>query len=357
MNLRSPNYWGGTSGGASGSKSGGRSAALQDDTGRAQEMLRLQEQEFSVFRATTDLERELLGIEHEREDALKRIGEFQNISPGLRETLEANESLLASNKKNEAVLGNVLDKTFSQTAAAMDALRPLQEQKQILEGTLAGRGEEVRLQLEIDRIMKSAPGLERAKVEELVKGNAELEKQVEQAAELEQLYAQVGQRVVGGLVDGITAAIDGTKDLQEILSDVLKDVGRMLLQFGLNSLGAGLGIPGFADGGRPPMGQVSVVGERGPELFVPDSAGTVISNSRSKEVLNTYNAGNTTTVAAPPAPIFKLETTVINGVEYATVDQVRQMGAVATRNGAKQGQARAMNTLKNSRSQRSKLGM
>jgi tape measure domain-containing protein len=34
----------------------------------------------------------------------------------------------------------------------------------------------------------------------------------------------------------------------------------------------------FADGGRPPLGKVSVVGERGPELFVPDSAGTIIPN-------------------------------------------------------------------------------
>jgi len=34
----------------------------------------------------------------------------------------------------------------------------------------------------------------------------------------------------------------------------------------------------FADGGRPPVGKASVVGERGPELFVPDSAGTIIPN-------------------------------------------------------------------------------
>jgi hypothetical protein len=34
----------------------------------------------------------------------------------------------------------------------------------------------------------------------------------------------------------------------------------------------------FADGGRPPVGDVSVVGERGPELFVPDRPGTIISN-------------------------------------------------------------------------------
>lgn len=37
-------------------------------------------------------------------------------------------------------------------------------------------------------------------------------------------------------------------------------------------------VLGFADGGRPPVGRVSVVGERGPELFVPDAAGTIIPN-------------------------------------------------------------------------------
>lgn len=37
-------------------------------------------------------------------------------------------------------------------------------------------------------------------------------------------------------------------------------------------------ILGFADGGRPPVGRVSMVGERGPELFVPDAAGTIIPN-------------------------------------------------------------------------------
>jgi len=32
----------------------------------------------------------------------------------------------------------------------------------------------------------------------------------------------------------------------------------------------------FADGGQPPVGKASIVGERGPELFVPRSAGTII---------------------------------------------------------------------------------
>ena len=34
----------------------------------------------------------------------------------------------------------------------------------------------------------------------------------------------------------------------------------------------------FANGGNPPVGRASIVGERGPELFVPNSAGTIIPN-------------------------------------------------------------------------------
>jgi hypothetical protein len=44
-------------------------------------------------------------------------------------------------------------------------------------------------------------------------------------------------------------------------------------------LSAGAG-GGFAEGGRPPVGRASIVGERGPELFVPDSSGVIIPNNR-----------------------------------------------------------------------------
>lgn len=261
----------------------------------------------------------------------------------------------------------------AKATAIEDAMRPLEEQRAILEGTLAGRGEEVRLQLEIERILKGTPGLERAKVEELVRGNAELEKQVEQAAELEQLYAQVGQRVADGLVEGITAAIDGTKDLQEVLADVLKDVGKMFLQFGIKSAFGSLGLPGFAEGGRPDIGKPSIVGEKGPEIFVPDSAGTVLSNDESKAAMARYSPANNNAAVGPQdgggdvygsggaagavQTTFKLETTMINGVEYATVDQVRAMGVNATKQGAKAGEAATLRRLQMSPGTRRKIGL
>lgn len=38
-------------------------------------------------------------------------------------------------------------------------------------------------------------------------------------------------------------------------------------------------LPTFADGGDPPVGKISMVGERGPELFIPKTAGTIIPNN------------------------------------------------------------------------------
>ena len=36
----------------------------------------------------------------------------------------------------------------------------------------------------------------------------------------------------------------------------------------------------FANGGRPPTGKASLVGEKGPELFVPRRSGTIIPNDK-----------------------------------------------------------------------------
>ena len=60
-------------------------------------------------------------------------------------------------------------------------------------------------------------------------------------------------------------------------------------QVGLDNAMYGNTFPmgSFANGGRPPVGRPSIVGEKGPELFVPDRAGTIIPN-------NAIGGGNTT---------------------------------------------------------------
>jgi len=58
-------------------------------------------------------------------------------------------------------------------------------------------------------------------------------------------------------------------------------------------------MKGFADGGRPPVGQPSIVGEKGAELFVPDQAGTIIPNDKLGGMGKQVNVNfNITTVDA-----------------------------------------------------------
>lgn len=108
-----------------------------------------------------------------------------------------------------------------------------------------------------------------------------------------------GLRVGVGLLDDASfALVDGlvgAQNLGDALVNTFTRAGASLLQSGiLNLLSGGTagtsfgdafkGISslfsgkGFANGGMPPVGRFSVVGERGPELFMPRVPGTIIPN-------------------------------------------------------------------------------
>jgi lambda family phage tail tape measure protein len=53
-----------------------------------------------------------------------------------------------------------------------------------------------------------------------------------------------------------------------------------------------VGMPGYANGGSPSVNQVSLVGEKGPELFVPRTAGTIIPNNQLGNMGGTTNVTN-----------------------------------------------------------------
>jgi phage-related minor tail protein len=55
---------------------------------------------------------------------------------------------------------------------------------------------------------------------------------------------------------------------------------------------ASAGWLGFANGGEPPVNTPSIVGERGPELFVPRTAGTIIPNNQLNGIGSTTNVTN-----------------------------------------------------------------
>ena len=120
----------------------------------------------------------------------------------------------------------------------------------------------------------------------------------------------------------------------------------------------GFAGPAFATGGVMPPNSTALVGEHGPELISTGGAhARVTNNSQTDEMLSRYGGGGGSMSMAPVQTSFELQTTVINGVEYATVDQVRAMGQSATKQGAKLGEANAMKSLRNRRSTRQSLGI
>jgi len=78
------------------------------------------------------------------------------------------------------------------------------------------------------------------------------------------------------------------KALMSVYQGALKTFASIPFPFNIaaaaGAVAVGMGmvnkIKGFEKGGRPPVGRASLVGEGGPELFLPDSAGTIIPNNQ-----------------------------------------------------------------------------
>ncbi len=112
----------------------------------------------------------------------------------------------------------------------------------------------------------------------------------EEADKLEALYKGIGDTISSGVHDAIMGAVEGTKTLGEVASGVLKTISNQLMKFALGGFGgsgkgSGSGILGAvgdifrADGGPVNAGKPYIVGERGPELFVPGAKGNIIPNN------------------------------------------------------------------------------
>jgi TP901 family phage tail tape measure protein len=116
-------------------------------------------------------------------------------------------------------------------------------------------------------------------------------------------------------------------------------------------------LAGRAVGGPVTSQQPYMVGERGPELFVPGTGGSVVSNGDLRSAMNGGSGG------ANGSPVLNMsfQSTSINGVEYVSRDQLESAMAEtrrnATRDGAKRGMTMTLDRIQNSSSTRRKVGI
>ena len=166
--------------------------------------------------------------------------------------------------------------------AIEDALRPLEQQRALLDAQLSGRGREQQILQQIDDIMRGLPESERQRVTELVRGNAAREDQLEQLRKQQQMWKSIESTIANGVTNAILGVIQGTKTLQESLAEVLNSIARILISSAVNtavgSVFKDLGLTRRASGGPVTGGTPYIVGEKGPELMIPSSSGRIIPN-------------------------------------------------------------------------------
>ena len=228
-----------------------------------------------------------------------------------------------------------------------------------------------------------------------------------------QLAQTIESELSTAMSSAITGIITGTTTVEEAFSQMFLNIGKAFMDMATQMLaqqlilsilkgviggganmggdgyfdpmtGKGVAGPnfGFAKGGYPPVGQASLVGENGPELFVPGRQGAIVPNDIFAATRAALNKGGTSgagafeenaqalavsssytrervtekerqTMLTGAGGSMLIQTEVINNVEYATVDQVAQAAAAS----AKQARAQVFADMRNKPSTRASLGM
>ena len=190
-----------------------------------------------------------------------------------------------------------------------------------------------------------------------------LQRSAEKTDVLKDALQGVGDILGNQLMNVLDGLINRTNDFNDVMRNTLSQVGKLLMTAGLNQLAGsdGVGILSFlgfgtrAGGGPVNAGRPYVVGERGPELFVPGQDGGVMRNEDMRSLMGRSPMGTS------PQMNFTFETTNIGGQEFVSREQLEAAMATTRRqaanDGAKRGMNMTLNKMQNSPRTRSRIGI
>ena len=220
-----------------------------------------------------------------------------------REQKELNDAIVKGSgeevakalEKQKDILGDINERLINANGRTKKSLE--NKKKEVLEdiALLEGRDKVLKKEAEITA-EKDRQNQENKEIEDSLKKQGELTDQ------LREKMTAVGEEIESSIKNNLRDAITGAKSFGEAMTGVLNRIRDKIIDAQLDKLVGGFGeafgkaasggekkglggflgglIGGlFADGGRPPVGKASIVGERGPELFVPKVAGTIVPNS------------------------------------------------------------------------------
>ena len=188
------------------------------------------------------------------------------------------------------------DKLRAQTNKLITAgLGDLEKENDLNRAIIAGKEDEFLIQdaikskaEEMGLVFKNLEQGQQNRIKNTIEQNKKLKDQAEIAKEIQDAFENLAKSIQGDIKEGIKGLIKGTSTLADLLNNVADrflDVALNQALFGNaagNSVTGGLfKMLGFkAAGGPVSGGNPYVVGEKGPELFVPKSSGTIVPNNK-----------------------------------------------------------------------------
>ena len=216
-----------------------RIAAAQID--RDKEMLELVFQGRNMRGEDLQLAQELMEIEWRRKDAIEAINASQVLDQQAREAALQRENALA------------------QTAVEL-ANRRNELTKQTREGTLS------------EGFFKAMADAARNATTEFERGQQMFQSVMGNMESAIDSFVQTGKFAFGDFARSV---------IKDLIAIQMKAQAIALINMGLKAMGfSGMSLPGKAAGGPVSGGTPYIVGERGPELFVPSGSGAIVPNHR-----------------------------------------------------------------------------
>jgi len=296
------------------------------------------------------------------------VGGFSN--KNLTKFLERSNSLLPEPELNFADSFNNIRST------KVSKLEELQEERKLLERSLQIGSKAALQQKEAKEIFAEQVKLNK---DNLSVTEADILKQIKKRDALTEqlnLQQQIKDLLSTGMTDAVMGLIDGTKTLSESLSGIARQLASLFLNRAFSAMFGGFfgeqggylrsgSFKAFQYGGVVSSPTLGMIGEGGePEYVIPSSkmdgamarysagarGGAVIPGGSGASGTVAGSSGNTIVEYTGPVLNF-------NGDEYVPKDSVPQIINAAAKQGATLGQSRTLNTLKNSRSSRAKIGI
>jgi len=236
--------------------------------------------------AFRDINKEIADLEEERSGAgrqeVKDLGDQINALKAQR--LEIAETLILEKDKDALRV-----KTNKLITAGLGDLK---KENELNKAIIAGKEEEFLIEdaikTKVEEMGLTMETINKGQLQRIRDGviiNKDLKEQATNAKKVQDAFEKIATSVQDDIKEGIKGLIKGTSTLADMLNKVADKFLDLAIDQAFGSFGGG-GIFGFlgnifkANGGPVAGGNPYVVGEKGPELFVPKASGTIVPNNQ-----------------------------------------------------------------------------